>query len=71
MTVRLLSLQTESLTLEKLGMSPRDLERFSEAIEKPHGLILLTGPTGSGKTTTLYAALATDHRPARTEYRHH
>ncbi len=57
MTVRLLALQTESLTLEKLGMSPADLDRFSHAIERPHGLILLTGPTGSGKTTTLYAAL--------------
>ena len=57
MTVRLLALQTESLTLERLGMSERDLVCFSEAIEKPHGLILLTGPTGSGKTTTLYAAL--------------
>jgi type IV pilus assembly protein PilB len=57
MTVRLLALQTESLTLERLGMSERDLPCFSEAIDKPHGLILLTGPTGSGKTTTLYAAL--------------
>jgi len=57
MTVRLLALQTESLTLERLGMSPVDLAAFSEAIAKPHGLILLTGPTGSGKTTTLYAAI--------------
>ena len=57
MTVRLLALQTESLTLEKLGMSAADLESFSQAIERPHGMILLTGPTGSGKTTTLYAAL--------------
>jgi type IV pilus assembly protein PilB len=57
MTVRLLALQTESLTLERLGMSPADLACFSQAIEKPHGMILLTGPTGSGKTTTLYAAL--------------
>ncbi len=57
MTLRLLALQTESLTLERLGMSPRDLTGFSQAIAKPHGLILLTGPTGSGKSTTLYAAL--------------
>ncbi len=57
MTLRLLALQTESLTLERLGMSPRDLEVFSQSIAKPHGLILLTGPTGSGKSTTLYAAL--------------
>ncbi len=57
MTLRLLALQTESLTLERLGMSPHDLEAFSQSIAKPHGLILLTGPTGSGKSTTLYAAL--------------
>ncbi len=57
MTVRMLALQTESLTLERLGMSVPDLAAFSTAIAKPHGLILLTGPTGSGKTTTLYAAI--------------
>ena len=57
MTLRLLALETQSLTLERLGMSPRDLACFGDAIEKPHGMILLTGPTGSGKTTTLYAAL--------------
>jgi len=57
MTLRLLAMQTESLTLERLGMSPCDLNAFSLAIAKPHGLILLTGPTGSGKSTTLYAAL--------------
>ncbi|MBL9095115.1 MAG: type II/IV secretion system protein [Planctomycetaceae bacterium] len=57
MTLRLLALQTESLTLERLGMNARDLSTFEDAINKPHGMILLTGPTGSGKTTTLYAAL--------------
>ena len=57
MTLRLLAVQTESLTLERLGMCPSDLNAFSHAIAKPHGLILLTGPTGSGKSTTLYAAL--------------
>lgn len=57
MTLRLLALQTESLTLEKLGMNQQDLDCFSQAIEKPHGLVLLTGPTGSGKSTTLYAAI--------------
>jgi general secretion pathway protein E len=57
MTLRLLALQTERLTMERLGMGERDLKIFQEAIDKPHGMILLTGPTGSGKTTTLYAAI--------------
>lgn len=57
MTLRLLALQTESLTLERLGMSEQDLACFGQAIEKPHGMVLLTGPTGSGKSTTLYAAI--------------
>jgi general secretion pathway protein E len=57
MTLRLLALQTEALTLERLGMCERDLQTFHQAIDKPHGMILLTGPTGSGKTTTLYAAI--------------
>jgi general secretion pathway protein E len=57
MTLRLLALQTDSLTLERLGMAPRDLACFTDAIHKPHGLILLSGPTGSGKSTSLYAAV--------------
>ena len=57
MTLRLLSLHTDNLTLERLGMAPRDLEVFSSALSRPHGILLLTGPTGSGKTTTLYAAI--------------
>jgi type IV pilus assembly protein PilB len=43
--------------LESLGMQPRELERFSAAIKQPNGAVLVTGPTGSGKSTTLYAAL--------------
>ncbi len=57
MTLRLLAIQTEALTLEHLGMNAADLTTFQRAIDRPHGLILITGPTGSGKTTTLYAAL--------------
>ncbi len=56
-TLRLLSKQVETLTLTRLGLLPRDLATFQSAIQAPHGLILLTGPTGSGKTTSLYAAL--------------
>jgi type IV pilus assembly protein PilB len=43
--------------LESLGMQPPELERFSRAITRPNGTVLVTGPTGSGKSTTLYAAL--------------
>lgn len=57
LTLRLLALQTESLTLERLGMCDRELVTFESAIQKPHGQILITGPTGSGKSTTLYAAI--------------
>jgi type II secretory ATPase GspE/PulE/Tfp pilus assembly ATPase PilB-like protein len=44
--------------LEKLGMGSKQLEMFKDVIERTYGLILVTGPTGSGKTTTLYSALA-------------
>jgi type IV pilus assembly protein PilB len=57
MTLRLLALQTESLTIERLGFRDAERVRFEHSIAMPHGMILLTGPTGSGKTTTLYAAL--------------
>ncbi len=57
MTLRLLAADASSITLTKLGMNDRDLPLFEHAIARPHGLVLLTGPTGSGKSTTLYAAL--------------
>lgn len=56
-TMRLLGQESGGLTLTDLGMLPDDLKRFKAAIENPYGLILLTGPTGSGKSTTLFAAL--------------
>jgi type IV pilus assembly protein PilB len=43
--------------LESIGMQPQELERFDHAINRPNGAVLVTGPTGSGKSTTLYAAL--------------
>jgi general secretion pathway protein E len=55
--LRLLDKQAGRLDLEHLGMSPRDQKVMDELIHRPHGIILVTGPTGSGKTTTLYAAL--------------
>ena len=45
-------------SLERLGLNPEDLELLEGLIKKPHGIILVTGPTGSGKTTTLYACLS-------------
>lgn len=57
LTLRLLATHGEWLTLEKLGMGPTDLATFQNTLAHPHGLVLLTGPTGSGKTTTLYAAV--------------
>jgi MSHA biogenesis protein MshE len=55
--MRLLAQNTGLLQLDRLCMPPRILERFRHAIARPSGIVLVTGPTGSGKTTTLYAAL--------------
>ncbi len=52
-----------SVKLEDLGFEPDDLEKFRKAIWTPWGMILITGPTGSGKTTTLYAALMERNSP--------
>jgi general secretion pathway protein E len=49
--------------LEELGFAPREYELFRSFIARPHGIILVTGPTGSGKTTTLYSALKTISTP--------
>ena len=56
--IRILSRTSMAMTLDQLGFLPEDMDIFSRLISKPHGIILVTGPTGSGKTTTLYAALA-------------
>ena len=55
--LRLLSSQSHQLTLEQLGFSETDLARVERAIRKPWGMVLATGPTGSGKTTSIYAIL--------------
>jgi len=56
--MRLLNQSNSFLTLDKLGMPPDMLKRFREIIRRSNGMVLVTGPTGSGKTTTLYAGLA-------------
>ena len=55
--LRLLDKQAGKLDLAQLGMAPDTLGLLSETIQRPHGILLVTGPTGSGKTTTLYASL--------------
>ncbi len=63
--IRLLERAQIFTDLESLGFPPAALQRFSEMISKPHGMILVTGPTGSGKTTTLYGALQKINDPGK------
>lgn len=55
--IRILKDANASVSLESIGLDPYSLQMFTEAINKPHGIVILTGPTGSGKSTTLVAAL--------------
>lgn len=57
LTLRLLDHSSEIITLEELGVAPEVLGKYRQAIAKPYGFVLVTGPTGSGKSTTLYASL--------------
>src|SRR5437588_3708148 len=61
--MRLLDKDNLQLDMTKLGFEPESLVRFEEAIFKPWGMVLVTGPTGSGKTNTLYSALAKVNSP--------
>jgi len=63
--MRLLVQSAAFMALERLNMPPRVLERFRNAIHRPSGIVLVTGPTGSGKTTTLYAALSELNTPEK------
>ncbi len=56
--MRVLDRASVRLELEKMGFEKDTLQRFNQLLARPHGILLVTGPTGSGKTTTLYAALA-------------
>ncbi|MBN2232425.1 MAG: type II/IV secretion system protein [Deltaproteobacteria bacterium] len=63
LVLRLLKQDEINLDMDGLGFSPAVRKQFEQAIRLPYGMILVTGPTGSGKTTTLYAALNTLNRP--------
>lgn len=63
LVIRILDKGTSDLNVDKLGFEPRQKKDFLEAAAMPHGLIFLTGPTGSGKTTTLNAVLSTIKSP--------
>ncbi len=63
--MRILDKASVVLDFPALGFSPRTLERFLHILMMPHGIIVVTGPTGSGKTTTLYTALQTLNTPER------
>ncbi len=61
--MRLLRSSSVALSFEALGLMKQEYERLSEEVDKPNGLVLVTGPTGSGKTTTLYAMLNRLNKP--------
>ncbi|NLM46290.1 MAG: Flp pilus assembly complex ATPase component TadA [Firmicutes bacterium] len=64
-TLRLLERSDRAITLEELGVAPQILEKYKKLINLPYGFIPVTGPTGSGKSTTLYASLAAVDRVAK------
>merc|ERR1712023_608938 len=56
--MRVLDRQSVRIDIEDMGFSPDILKRYLGLLNRPHGVLLLTGPTGSGKTTTLYASIS-------------
>ena len=63
--MRILDKEEARLDLDALGMPASALDRFKQVLKRPNGIILVTGPTGSGKTTTLYGALSLLNEPSR------
>ena len=61
--LRILDKEALQLDMTKLGFDPWSFEKFDHAIHQPYGMVLITGPTGSGKTTTLYSAISTINAP--------
>ena len=61
--LRLLDKENLRLDMTKLGFEPESLVKFEKAILKPYGMVLVTGPTGSGKTNTLYSAISRLNQP--------
>lgn len=61
--LRLLGSDASHISLENLGLNAEELARYEIAVQKPNGIILISGPTGSGKTTTLYATLKRINKP--------
>ena len=62
--LRILDKSSQSMDISKLGFNEHALNLFSDALDAPHGMIFVTGPTGSGKTTTLYSALQRLNKPS-------
>ena len=63
--IRILNPAQDELTLDTIGLNPKQLELYKTMTQQPHGMILVTGPTGSGKTITLYCALQMLNSPIR------
>lgn len=63
--VRLFNMDTDLLKLDNLGLNQRERQPIDEVISHPHGMVLMVGPTGSGKTTTLYSILMQLNNPSR------